>query len=106
MVIIRCDVKVQNDLCDVFAVKERLKVERHTVLLTLQFGLGNGNQACWYPAAAVNIFTNLRNQADRMGRMINESRTKYIKTEPNTVANQQGVKRRDKHWRVQPLGSS
>src|SRR5687768_10480610 len=40
-------------------------------------------------AAAVDTFTNLKIQAERMGLMINESKTKYMKTEPNPVANQQ-----------------
>src|ERR1700755_1565980 len=41
-------------------------------------------------AAALDTFTNLRIQAERMGLMINESKTKYMKTEPSMVANQQG----------------
>ena len=38
-------------------------------------------------AAALDTFTNLRIQAERMGLMINESKTKYMKTEPSMVAN-------------------
>ena len=38
----------------------------------------------------VDTFTNLKVQAERMGLMINESKTKYMKTTPNPVINEQG----------------
>lgn len=38
----------------------------------------------------VDTFTNLKVQAERMGLMINEIKTKYKKTTPNPVPGQQG----------------
>src|ERR1700744_6583628 len=112
----KCRVKVQNDMSDVFAVLEGLKqgdalscllfnlvleiairragIQTNKTLMngTVQV-LGFADDldlASRTDAAALDTFTNLRIQAKRMCLMINESKTKYMKTEPSTVANEQG----------------
>jgi len=110
----RCRVKVQNDMSDEFAVREGLK--QGDALSCLLFNLAleiamrragiqtnktlvNGSVqvlgfaddldlASRTHAAAVDTFTNLKTQGERMGLMISEYKTKYMKTEPNPAANQ------------------
>ena len=101
-----CRVKVQNDLSDPFAIKEGLK--QGDALSCLLFNLAlelamrragistsrtlaNGviqvlgftddlDLAGRTHAEVVDIFTRLREEASRMGMIVNESKTKYMKT--------------------------
>jgi len=112
----RCRVKVQNDLSDEFAVGEGLKQGDGLSCLLFNLALeiamrragiqtnktlANGTSqvlgfaddldlASRTHAATVDTFTNLKPQGERMGLMINESKTKYMKTTPLSVAGQQG----------------
>ena len=112
----KCRVKVQNDLSDEFDVEEGLKqgdglscllfnlaleiamrragIQTHKTLAssTVQV-LGFADDldlASRTHKGTVDTFTNLKVQAERMGLMINETKTKYMKTTPNPVPGQQG----------------
>lgn len=112
----RCRVKVQNDLSNTFAVREGLK--QGDALSCLLFNialeiairragirtektLANGmTQVLGFAddldvagrthAAVVDTFTNLKQQASRMGLEINGTKTKFMKTTTNSVPNQNG----------------
>jgi len=111
----KCRVKVQNDMSTAFTVGNGLK--QGDALSCLLFNLAletamrragiqtnktlvNGtvqilgfaddlDLASRNHAAAVDTFINLKIQAERMGLVINESETKYMKTTPYSVASQQ-----------------
>lgn len=122
--LVKCCVKVQNDLSDVFAVMEGLK--QGDALSCLLFNLAleiamrragiqtnktlvNGtvqvlgfaddlNLASRTHAAAVDTFTNLRIQAYGF----DDQRIENQVHEYRAKYGSQSTRRRDKHWRVQP----
>ena len=112
----KCRVKVQNDLSELFAVREGLKqgdalscllfnlalemamrragIRTSSTLATATIqvlGFADDLDFAGRTQAAVqDTFNNLKLQAERMGLEVNDGKTKYMKTTSRTVPNQNG----------------